>query len=177
MSLLLTSFAPWKAHQNTNASDDLVALLQSRRQLPKNTVVLRQLPVHFQLAPSEVLSAMLKLRPSVVVCCGMAERRSLLNLEQYAHRQTHRLETSVNLHQLCRETHWTTVSHDAGTYVCNDLYYRLLAYIQKHRLPIHGLFVHVPPLNQYNQEPIADDFITVLSRLAKVRWPSDVRAA
>ena len=172
MSLLVTSFAPWRAHQTTNASDDLLALLQRRQQLPKHTQVIRHLPVHYQLAPCQVLSAMLKQRPSAVVCCGMAEQRSLLNLERYAHHQGHRLETSINLPQLCAETQWTEISHDAGDYVCNDLYYRLLAYVNQHRLSIHCLFVHVPPLSQYNREPLVYDLATILSRLSSMRQES-----
>ncbi len=52
MTLLLTSFAPWKAHQSTNASDDLIALLSARQQLPPNTRLIRHLPVHVQLVRS-----------------------------------------------------------------------------------------------------------------------------
>jgi pyroglutamyl-peptidase len=177
MSLLVTSFAPWKAHQASNASDDLVALMQARRYLPTNTIVMRQLPVHFQLAPCQVLSAMLKQRPSVVVCCGMAEQRSLLTLERYAHQQQQRLETSLDVQHLCQFTQWTTVSHDAGSYVCNDLYFQLLTYIQKYRLPMHGLFVHVPPLHPYNQDAIVHDFATVLSHLAAVGGRPEVSRA
>ena len=165
MTLLLTSFAPWKAHQKTNASDDLLALVEARRQLPPPTILMRQLPVHFQLAPGQVLTAVFHQRPAVVVCCGMAEERSLLNLERYAHHRGDRLETTLDLPPLCADTQWSTISHDAGSYVCNDLYYRLLAYIQKHRLATHCLFVHVPPLTAYNREPIARDFVTILSRL------------
>lgn len=177
MTLLLTTFAPWKAHQYTNASDDLVELLEARRQLPPHTVLLRRLPVHFQLAPCQVLSAMLKQRPAVVVCCGMAERRSLLNLEKYAHRQGQRLETAIDLQTLCAQTQWTEISHDAGNYVCNDLYYQLLSYVNQYRLPIHCLFVHVPPLTPYNREPLVDDFSIILSQLTKAQQNSAFKAA
>jgi len=177
MTLLVTSFAPWKAHQSTNASDDLIALLQTRQQLPSNTSLMRHLPVHFQLAPCQVLAAILKQRPSAVVCCGMAEGRSLLNLERYAHRQGHRLETSLDLQQLSKPTQWTEISHDAGDYVCNALYYQLLAYTQKHRLPIHCLFVHVPPLTRYNREPLTRDLTVVLSQLAQPQLVPSLEAA
>ena len=177
MSLLLTSFATWKAHQITNASDDLVGLLQTRQQLPVNTLVIRHLPVHFQLAPCQVLSAIVKQRPTIVVCCGMAEQRSLLNLERYAHHQSQRLETSVNLQQLCQETQWTAVSHDAGNYVCNDLYFRLLTYIKNHRSPIRCLFIHVPPLTPYNREPIIHDVTMILSRLVTADRQPDSQVA
>jgi pyroglutamyl-peptidase len=99
----------------------------------------------------------------------MAEQRSLLNLERYAHHQGHRWETSIDLPQLCANTQWTEISHDAGDYVCNDLYYRLLAYVNQHHLPIHCLFVHVPLLTQYNREPLVHDLAMMLSRLSQMR--------
>ncbi|MDB9527828.1 peptidase C15 [Oscillatoria sp. CS-180] len=169
MSLLLTSFAPWKAHQNSNASDDIVALLQSQRRLPKNTIVVRHLPVHSQLASCQVLSALLKHQPSAVVCCGMAEKRGLLNLEQCARSQSTVLKTPVDLSYLCSGTQWTTVSNDAGTYVCNDLYFQLLTYIETHHLSTNGLFIHVPLLNAYNREAIAYDLSLILSKLSQLR--------
>ena len=163
--LLVTSFAPWRAHQPSNASDDLIGLLQSKNQIPADTVLIRHLPVHFQLAPCQVISAMVKVRPRVVVCCGMAEQRSLLTLEKYGRQEDHVYQTHLNLTQLYTGTRWTKISDDAGTYVCNHLYYQLLAYIQKHRWPIQCLFVHVPPITKHNREFLVYDFALILSRL------------
>jgi pyroglutamyl-peptidase len=177
MALLLTSFAPWRAHQASNAADDLVALLQARQQLPANTLLMRHLPVHFQLAPCQVITTIFQKRPAVVVCCGMAEQRSLLNLEQSARWQGDTQFTSLNLPHLIRGTHWTALSDDAGDYVCNYLYFRLLSYIQQHRLPIQALFVHVPLLTDHNRELLAHDFTLILSRLADQRSPLDISAA
>jgi pyroglutamyl-peptidase len=95
----------------------------------------------------------------------MAERRHLLNLEQYAHRHDRPIATSLDLDRLCQGTRWTTVSENAGSYVCNDLYYQILTFTQKHQLPIHCLFVHVPPLTKHNQAFVFQDFTLILSRL------------
>ncbi|MEO1095891.1 MAG: peptidase C15 [Cyanobacteria bacterium J06638_28] len=164
-SLLLTSFAPWRAHQLSNTSDDLLALLQSRGQIPEDTVLLRQLPVHFQLAPTEVISTLVTAKPAVVVCCGMAETRTHLTLERYGRFEGEHLATSLDLTQLAAGTYWTDISEDAGDYVCNYLYFRLLAYIQKSNLPTYGLFVHVPLLTPENQELIAYDLALMLRQL------------
>ncbi|NER78903.1 MAG: peptidase C15 [Leptolyngbya sp. SIO1D8] len=176
-SLLLTSFAPWRAHQPSNTSDDLIGLLQTRNQIPERTILVRQLPVHFQLAPCQVISAMVKTCPSVVVCCGMAEKRTFLTLEQYARWENKRLETSLKLPQLCIGTRWTDISRNAGTYVCNHLYYSLLAYVKKHRWPTQCLFVHVPLLTQHNQELVAHDFANILFRLQTSQTSSVFTAA
>ena len=165
MTLLITTFAPWKAHQATNSSDDLVALLCNNRLLPTQTHLLRHVPVHFQLAPSQVIAAVYQHRPTTVICCGMAERRSHLNLERYAHGPGERYETPLNLSPLTAGLQWTRISHDAGNFVCNALYYQLLGHIQKHDLAVQGLFLHVPLLNDYNRQLLTQDCVSVLSRL------------
>ena len=169
--LLLTSFAPWRAHQPSNTSDDLIGLLEARNQIPADTVLLRQLPVHFQLAPSRVITAMMKVRPTVVVCCGMAEQRSLLALERTARQDRNLHRTRLNLEQLRVETHWTEISDDAGNYVCNHLYYQLLAYVNKYRWPVHCLFVHIPLINQHNQAFLIHDLALILLRLKVTTYP------
>lgn len=166
--ILLTSFAPWRAHQHSNTSDDLIALLASRNRLPKGTVLMRHLPVHFQLAPCTVKAAIAKNRPAVVVCCGMAEKRSLLTLERYGHGKGERLETRLDLTALRSDTHWTTISHDAGRYVCNALYYQVLSYLASSDAATQGLFIHVPLLTDYNRELIVRDFAVILSRIRKI---------
>ncbi len=171
--LLLTSFATWRAHQSSNTSDDLIGLLDARNQIPADTLLLRQLPVHFQLAPCRVITAMLSARPTVVVCCGMAEQRSLLALERNALWEGNLRRTRLNLERLSLETHWTEISDDAGTYVCNHLYYQLLSYAQKHCWPVHCLFIHVPPITQHNQAFLIHDLALILSRLAAVARPSN----
>ncbi|MEM6838929.1 MAG: peptidase C15 [Cyanobacteria bacterium P01_C01_bin.120] len=166
MTLLLTSFAPWKAHQVSNDSDDLIMLLHDRQRLPKSTQLLRHLPVHFQLAPAQVIAALDQHRPTTVVCCGLAETRSRLNLERDAHNPPAPcLSTSIDLPQLADGLPWTTISYDAGTFVCNALYYELLSHIGKHNLSIRALFVHVPPLTKDNREPLMTDMARLLQRL------------
>jgi pyroglutamyl-peptidase len=78
---------------------------------------------------------------------------------------------------LSAATQWTEISDDAGNYVCNDLYYRVLAYIEQYQLSMRCLFIHVPPLNAYNCEPVAHDFAVMLARLADTPVSSALKAA
>ncbi len=169
MTLLLTSFAPWRSHQVSNTSDDLLAALQVGDRLPPATRVIRQLPVNFHLAPGQVINAMFQYRPRVVVCCGMAENRVRLNLERYARFQGHTLETGLNLERLQQGTLWTETSTDAGNYVCNYLYYRLLHHIAVHRLPTHCVFIHVPKLTAYTRRWVEADLGLMLFKLADLQ--------
>ncbi|MEA5450746.1 hypothetical protein VB780_19355 [Leptolyngbya sp. CCNP1308] len=164
--MLITTFAPWRAHQPSNAADDLIGHLQRQRQIPSGTAVLRHIPVSFELAPIRVIAKVAELRPSVVVCCGMAEGRTHLNLERYGRQEDRAVPTSLPLEALMADTHLTVISDCAGTYVCNHLYYRLLGAIAKHRWPTEALFVHIPPLTPATRPIFAHDLAHILKRLA-----------
>lgn len=176
--ILITSFAPWKAYQPSNSSDDLLLRLQQQRRLPANAVLMRQIPVNFHLAPCQVLAKLVELRPAVLVCCGMAENRQRLSLELNGCCGDQVRQTSLNLPSLLRDTRLTEISHCAGTYVCNHLYYKVLDFIEQTRFPTQAVFLHIPRLNALNQAFIAADSALILRRLSRAeRLPSWQRAA
>lgn len=163
--ILLTSFDVWKPEHRSNASDDLLDRLTARNLLPQGIHLLRKLPVDFQRAPETVIAEMESVNPSHVVCCGMAEKRELLTVESNGKHQDAILTTDVNMEALIEGLPATAVSHDAGSFVCNHLYYCVLRYVREHQLTIPCIFVHVPVLNQSNCESIVSDFSTILQRL------------
>ena len=124
--LLLTSFQPWRAHQHSNSSDDLLLALHQQGRLPASSRWLRNVPVSFELAPIRVISEVYYWRPRVVICCGMAENRAHLSLEQLAVKKSDTLSTDIDLQPLLQRTQLSEVSYDAGRYVCNHLYYHVL---------------------------------------------------
>jgi pyroglutamyl-peptidase len=167
--MLLTTFAPWHAHQPSNAADDLVAHLQNQQQIPGGTTVMRQIPVSFELAPIRVIAKAVELQSGVVVCCGMAEGRSHLHLERYGRADDLAVSTSLPLKDLMADTHLTAISDCAGDYVCNHLYYRLLGAIAQHHWPMQALFIHIPPLTPATQPLLAMDLALILHRLASLK--------
>ncbi|MEM8545581.1 MAG: peptidase C15 [Cyanobacteria bacterium P01_H01_bin.119] len=166
--LLLTSFCPWKAHQSANSSDQLLELMQRQNLLPAGVILLRRLPVHRQLAPMTVMMRMLEVRPAIVVCCGMAERRERLSLERIGKRGDRRLTTPLDLDALIIGTTMTEISTDAGDYVCNDIYYTLLNQVERDRWRACPLFVHVPLLTAANALALSADFQWVINRLWQI---------
>ncbi len=161
--LLITSFDIWEAHHISNASDDLLAMMGDR--LPPETHVLRKLPVDFQVAPAAVIAAMATLQPDIVLCCGMAESRTTLTLEANGKCQEDVRPTAIALSQLLPQLPHTHISHDAGNFVCNHLYYTILQHIHQQRLASHCLFLHVPLLTAARQASIVSDFATLLQCL------------
>jgi pyroglutamyl-peptidase len=165
--VLLTSFDTWAAHQRSNASDDLLEKLLEHSLAPAHAHVIRRIPVDFQRAPATVIAAIETVRPTVVICCGMAEQRSHLTLEAQGKRAGDILTTGLDLELLVQKTIATTISYDAGDFVCNHLYYEVLNYIQQHQLNSQGLFVHVPVLNGQNLPSVLADFLSIVNHCSE----------
>lgn len=163
--MLLTTFETWLPHQPSNSSDDLLGETLKKSFLLEELYVLRRIEVDFQSAPDVVLAKIADLQPHCVVCCGMAESRSLLTVESNGKHQDQIIYTSVNLDRLISGLRVTEVSHDAGKFVCNHLYYSVLKYLRDRDLNTPCIFVHVPVLTPSNLRPITADFLTILQRM------------
>lgn len=163
--LLLTSFDTWLPHQRSNSSDDLLEVLQQRSLLQSDWVLLRKLEVDEKQSSTQVLAQIQQLQPERVVCLGMAESREGLTLESNARSGNHCLQTNVDLATLVKNLTLTSISHDAGRFVCESLYYATLNYLGQCTPQAPCLFVHVPLLSEQNLNQIVVDFLTVLQRL------------
>ena len=165
--LLLSSFDTWQAHQPSNSSDDLLQLLASERGFLRKAIFLRKLPVDFQLAPEQTLVALQSTQPRATICCGMAEARSQLTVESQGTRGESALHTLLDLPHLVQSLPFTEISHDAGDFVCNHLYYEVLQY-WRDRDPLHPcLFVHVPCLTPDNTAAILADFLAIVRYISQ----------
>lgn len=164
-TVLLTSFDIWKSHHVSNSSDDLIAAMRQRGWLSETTHLLRKLPVCFQIAPEQVISKITELQPDLIICCGMAETRQQLTVESNGKHQGEVLNTTIDLETLVATLPVTEVSHDAGNFVCNYLYYSVLKHTQTLATTSQSLFVHVPLLHPGNQELILQDFRSLLQSL------------
>ncbi len=165
LNTLLTSFDTWEPHQPSNSSDDLITEIIKRGALPKNIHLIRKLPVDSQLAPEQVIAKINQLQPNIIICCGMAESREKLTIESNAKDESQVIKTTVDTDRLLSGLSITEISHDAGWFVCNKLYYSILNYIYQMNLKSQCLFVHVPILTKDNLEQITSDFLVILHKL------------
>lgn len=95
----------------------------------------------------------------------MAERRPKLTVESNAICGNIMLKTPVDLNQLVAGSDGIEISHDAGKFVCEGLYYSVLKYISDHHLNTCCIFVHVPILNENNLAGIIADFQLIIQRI------------
>ncbi|NHC36954.1 pyroglutamyl-peptidase I family protein [Scytonema millei] len=163
--ILLTSFTTWLPHHTTNSSDDLLEKISQLNYTFAVLNFLRQLPVNIQLASNIVMEKAQVVEPNLIVCCGMAERRQYLSIESKATCNGSILRTNIDLEKLVRENSRVKISHDAGKFVCEGLYYAILEWIQRHQLSVNCVFVHVPILTEQNFNLVLNDFEFILQRL------------
>lgn len=165
--ILLTSFSTWKAHQQFNSSDQLLAEIAKVQALTGSLFFLRQLPVNLPVARDITIAKVQQLQPDLLICCGMAESRQQLQVEAQAVVGHEILQTGIDLEALTAGLAHTVISQDAGRFVCNSLYHAMLNYL-KHCFPDReSLFVHVPLLTLENREHIVIDFRQLVERLLK----------
>lgn len=160
--LLVTTFDVWEPHQRSNSSDDLVEAAIEAGIMPSHTHYRRRLPVDLDLAPQQVIAAIAELNPSHLLCLGMAESRLYLELESNGCFEGDSVYTPFDLESIVQRLSVTRISHDAGQFVCNHLYYAVLKYIQARQVLCQSLFIHVPRLQGHTLSPILNDFSTIL---------------
>lgn len=171
--ILLTSFDTWLPHHQSNSSDDLLELLQEHYPHPHGLDLLRRLPVDITTASQLTIQRIEEIKPKAIgkaalcaiACCGMAEKRSNLTVESGATCGDERLHTSVDLAWI-KDLEFTEISHDAGKFVCEGLYYEVLKYLQSKSLKIPCIFVRVPLLDNVHQS-IISDFMQIISKLSQ----------
>lgn len=179
--ILLTSFKTWLPHQTSNSSDDLLKKISQLEIISASLTFLRQLPVDVCAAASLVIAKIEELQPDIIICCGMAETRQKLTVEsgatcedvsnrillpvsqEYSNLPNSNLiKTSVDLEKLVVGLSDTKISHDAGKFVCEGLYYQVLKYLQDRQLNSTCIFVHVPILTSANSPGIVADFRLII---------------
>ncbi len=163
--ILLTSFQTWLPHQVSNSSDDLLAEISQIEELSPTLTFLRKLPVDVSEASSSVIAKIKELQPKAIICCGMAESRTKLTVESGATCGEALIKTSVNLDKLVDKLAGCEISHDAGKFVCEGLYYEVLKYLQESNDNTCCIFLHVPLLTPDNSPSIVADFRLIIQRV------------
>ncbi|MBD2017264.1 peptidase C15 [Microcoleus sp. FACHB-53] len=163
--ILLTSFQTWLPHQKSNSSDDLLAEVAKLESFSHSLTFLRHLPVDISQASERAIAKINELQPDIIICCGMAESRRQLSVESNASQGDTVLHNSVDFDRLLDSSIGTTISHNAGKFVCEGLYYSVLNHLQKNDLKKHGLFIHVPVLTRNNIAEVLTDVELIMHRL------------
>lgn len=174
-NFLLTSFDVWLTEQQSNSSDDLLLALAQMTALPDDLTFFHRLPVDSAVASSQVITKINFCQPDYIICCGMAASREYLSVEVLASNigiltcdsredDYKTLQTSIDMGKLLAGTS-IKISYDCGKFVCEQLYYLVLEYLQQCQVPSQCIFVHVPLLTDDNLPGILADFLTMINNL------------
>ena len=169
MKALVTGFEPFGADA-VNPSHEAVSRLPSR--LGDVAIETCVLPTVFGRAIAALEDAVVRARPEIVLCVGLAGGRAELSLERVAiNVDDARIADNDGQQPIDRPiaaggpaAYFTglpvkaavaslreaglpaIVSNTAGTFVCNHVFYGLMHLIATHDLPLRGGFLHVPYL-------------------------------
>jgi pyroglutamyl-peptidase len=170
MRVIVTGFGPFLKNA-VNPSDTLARSLDGEALGRLVMIAETPLPVVYGDASKQVLARAAEEEADAILCLGLASGDTCLRIERAAKNRSTSLdadargevragrtaidggpdviETAVDADAFSRALHErgvaSVVSDDAGGYVCNDLYYRLLHAARAGDGPARVLFVHVPP--------------------------------
>nr|CAD7447717.1 unnamed protein product [Timema bartmani] len=190
-TVVITGFGPFGEH-DVNASWVVVKLLSTMNIKEDLGVelLIEEIPVGYECVSSKVPHLWEIHKPLLVIHVGVSSRDNTIVLEGCAHKsgytkydifgltppqgqcslgENNRLENALDLKYISSEVNKanldviTTVSTDAGRYLCEFIYYTSLS-IDASRT----LFIHVPPLNKtYSAEKMAACIKTIISVIIK----------
>lgn len=197
--VLVTGFEPFGG-EVVNPSQQAVLRLAADRPVSGLELVIACLPVVFAEAFDVLGSAVTANDPDLVICVGEAGGRSAVTPERFAvNLNDARLAdnagrrpvdepivaggpiayvSTLPVARMVRDLRTAGIpaapSSTAGTYVCNDVFYRLMHLIATERPSMRGGFVHVPyvheqVLNRADAQPsLSVEVITEAVRIAVV---------
>jgi pyroglutamyl-peptidase len=190
--VLISGFEPFGG-ESFNPSEELVRRLHGAK-VGRHRVVGIVLPCVFGASTRVLLDAVDKLRPSAVICLGMAANGQAITPERVAinvddaripdnaGQQPVDLPivadgpaaywSTLPIKAMVRALHeggWpAAVSESAGTFVCNHVFYGLMHALSPDPRPIRAGFIHIPasPLRPKGMETPSWDFTHAGLRVA-----------
>lgn len=186
MKILVTAFGPF-AGRPENASS--LALRELRKFHPE--IRTRILPVDSVIAPARLKQALRLIRPEVLLMLGEAAGISQIRLEttawneldfkipDIAGRQPQGKAISPASPAMRRSTlpfkkiherleangHEISLSHNPGRYLCNQVFYTALDWLETRAIPCRTGFIHLPLAQDYPTERAADALGQVIRML------------
>ncbi len=166
-TLLVTGFEPFGG-EAVNASWEAAKLLDGWRGGGFVTAA-REIPCVYDLCVAEVIRSCETLHPAALMMIGQAARRSAVSVERLAwnaasaraadNRGVVRgrtppdpgapwIETTAHAAAIARAIRYfgvpVRVSVNAGDFVCNHLYYGMLAWLEREAPRLPAVFIHLP---------------------------------
>lgn len=170
-TILLTGFAPFN-QEIINPSWEVVRRFTDRQILSSHTIKVAELACEFGSSIAQLQQQIEQHQPELVVCLGQAGGRTDFSIERVAiniddaripdNAGAQPIDQTISdegpaayfsslpikaiVHALRSRGIPASVSHTAGTYVCNHVFYGLMHYASTHPQLRRAGFVHIPYL-------------------------------
>ncbi|KAF7395378.1 hypothetical protein HZH68_009428 [Vespula germanica] len=188
--ILVTGFGPFDNHI-INASWEAVKELSKlwpQSELCNTQLITKQIPVSYEYVSTQISKLWQEHDPIIVIHVGVSYKASCLTIEHVAHSTGYVrpdidgkcpneictvcqiLKTDINVNKLCDSINENSkesgckacISHDAGRYLCEYIFYQSLNIgTQK------TLFVHVPDLHVYSSMQTSKGLYDIIYFLVK----------
>jgi pyroglutamyl-peptidase len=178
MTIIVTGFGPFLSHPSNPTLEVLKRLPET---LNNHTIIPVELPVEYDSCFLVLEPFIRKYNPEVVVLLGLASGSTTIRLERLAINRndskhsdnagvrytdqsiikegplaySSRLPLRAIEEHLLQNDIPVSISNTAGLYVCNNLFYSTMHYIENHHLSIQAGFVHVPDMEPANNASMA----------------------
>ena len=161
-SILITSFKG-----KTNSSTLLLNKLRA------NNVDKLELTNSFKTSEKELKNKIKKNNYKYIISLGQKGNINDINIELIGSKNNDKIKTNFPykafISYLNSNGISNFVSNSAGNYLCNNIYYEGLKYINENKLNIKMIFIHIPPIrSNYNFEILAktiSNFVTSLNEI------------
>lgn len=171
MNILVTGFEAF-LENSKNPTEEVVSLLPN--DIEGHKIIGIKLPVVYKESFEILEESITRYNPQIVICLGLASDRSMITPERVAINLNDSVhpDNKGNIYQnqfiipngntayfstlpiqdivlrLTEKNIKCSISNTAGLYVCNDLMYRLLQYIDINNKTIKAGFIHVPLMKE-----------------------------
>jgi pyroglutamyl-peptidase len=173
--IVVTGFKPF-AKYLINSSWEAVKVLKEK----KEDVHCKELTVDFQAAHYEITNLLLENPSDILLLTGLADQKKI-RIEKNAKKPV-QLENIQGPSFLTGSWPWeeniralnsmgipSTISLDAGSYVCESVYWSALNFRREHGYPANVAFIHVPVLStKWSADSIADALAISLNCLIEI---------
>ena len=171
--ILISAFAPFGGME-LNSSSLVMNSLKTFH--PGLKVIKVLLPVLYEEAFNILKAAVEDYKPDFVICMGQAGGRTKISIERIAVNINNAslpdnrgvIKTDELINSKSSNAYFTTipykrmisagnehtaVSYSAGTYICNDVFYRMLDYSELAHMHIKWGFLHLPFTEHFGKMP------------------------
>lgn len=188
MKILVTAFGPFDG-RSENASS--LALRELKIAFPK--IRSRILPVDSVIAPARIKQALRVIRPDALILLGEAAGSKTIRLETTAWNELNFkipdiagrqpegraifpespaiLSATLPLKKLQARLesngHEAVLSNNPGRYLCNQVFYASLKWINDHAIPCRTGFIHLPLAQDYPTDRVADALGHIIQALER----------